>query len=42
VGRGVGGPWAKWGWFELFSHQGLNNSHTFAIEKKEQRKEKDF
>jgi hypothetical protein len=34
----MGGPWAKWEWFELSLSKGVNNLHTFAIEKKAQRK----
>jgi hypothetical protein len=37
-----GGAWVvpglRWGWFELSLDQGVNNLHTFAIEKKAQRK----
>jgi hypothetical protein len=36
----MGDPWTEVGWFELFPCQGVNNLHTFAIEKKAQRKEK--
>jgi hypothetical protein len=38
MGRGMGGPWAEVGWFELSPHQDENNLHTFAIEKKAHRK----
>jgi hypothetical protein len=34
AGRGMGGPWARWGWFELSLSEGVNNLHTFANEKK--------
>jgi hypothetical protein len=42
MGRGMGGPWARWGQFELSLCQGMNNLHTFAIGKKPQRKRRMF
>lgn len=38
MGRGIGCPGAKKGWFELSPGQDVNYLHTFSIEKKAQRK----
>jgi hypothetical protein len=38
----MGGPWAEVGCFELSSGQGVNNLHTFAIEKRAQRNRRMF
>jgi hypothetical protein len=37
-GRGTGGLWAGLGLIELSLRYGVNNLHTFVIEKKAQRK----
>jgi hypothetical protein len=34
-GRGMGGPWARWGWFELCPHQGVNKpTHILQSERR--------
>jgi hypothetical protein len=30
----MGGPQARWGWFELSLSQDVNNQHIFVVEKK--------
>jgi hypothetical protein len=42
VGLGDGSGWfsgLRWGWFEWFPGQAMNNLHIFTIEKKAQREE---
>jgi hypothetical protein len=38
----MGGPWARWEWFELSRGQGVNNLHILIIEKQAQRKRRMF
>jgi hypothetical protein len=38
----MGGPWARWRWFELSPGQSVNNLHTFAIGKQVKRKRRMF
>jgi hypothetical protein len=41
-GRGTGGPWARWGCFELSPHQGVNTYTRLQLKRRPREREECF